>query len=303
MPKKIWTPHLIVLMVLLLSGMARMAPAAVATVDDDSDFPVQETETVRQTYPLADTGTSLLDIDTVWGSIDVVGTSSNQVQVVITKTIRAESKETLEKAKTEVTLAATRDEKGVRLYVDGPFRCRQDCDGCYRCRHHEGYVVQMDFQVQAPRRMNLSLRTVNEGHIKVEGVSGDFQLRNVNGSIDLLDADGSGKAKTVNGGVKVTFRGNPKANSEFSTINGPIEIYFAQDLAADFRFKTFNGGVYSDYELGALPAKAPEQGQHNGRFVFRADRFTGGRVGSGGPEIKIENLNGDIRVLQRHASL
>ena len=36
----------------------------------------------------------------------------------------------------------------------------------------------------------------------------------------------------------------------------------------------------------------------NGRFVYRSDRYTGGRAGSGGPEIKLENLNGDIRVLE-----
>jgi hypothetical protein len=97
----------------------------------------------------------------------------------------------------------------------------------------------------------------------------------------------------------VTFRANPKDNSEFATINGPIELYFLCDLSADFRFKNFNGGVYSDYELSALPGKAAVPDRRNGRFVFRTDRFTGGRVGSGGPEIKIENLNGDIRVLQR----
>lgn len=291
--RKRWISLLLVLAPLLAGAV----PAALAA--SDPDLPVQQTETIRQTFPVAPS----LDIDTVWGSIDVAGTSSSQVQVVITKTISAESQEALQKAKTEVTLATTRDENAVRLYVDGPFRCRQNCDGCCQCSHHEGYVVKMDFQVQVPAHMNLSLKTVNEGHIKVEGVSGNFLLRNVNGRIDLLNADGSGTVKTVNGGVKVTFRGNPRANSEFTTINGPIELYFAPDLSADFRFKTFNGGVYSDYELSTLPAKAPEQAQHNGKFVFRADRYTGGRIGSGGPEIKIENLNGDIRVLQRHADL
>jgi DUF4097 and DUF4098 domain-containing protein YvlB len=144
---------------------------------------------------------------------------------------------------------------------------------------------------------------VNEGNISVRGVAGDFSIHNVNGRVDVQDAAGSGLVKTVNGGVKVTFRTNPTAKSEFGTVNGPIELYFVQPLAADFRFKTFNGGVYSDYELTQVPSEPTEPERRNGRFIFRADRFTHGRIGSGGPEISIDTLNGDIRVLQRRASL
>ena len=109
------------------------APQPVATVEDDDDFdmPVKEEETLRQQYPLAATGDRILDVDNVWGSIDVVGADTTQVQVVIKKTIRAETKEALEKAKREVTLDAARDDTSVRLYVNGPFRCHNnDGDGC-----------------------------------------------------------------------------------------------------------------------------------------------------------------------------
>jgi hypothetical protein len=40
--------------------------------------------------------------------------------------------------------------------------------------------------------------------------------------------------------------------------------------------------------------------RHAGKVVFHTDRFTAGRVNAGGPEIKIENLNGDIRILENH---
>ena len=43
------------------------------------------------------------------------------------------------------------------------------------------------------------------------------------------------------------------------------------------------------------------QEEHRGaKVVFRADRYTGVRVSSGGPEIKMETLNGDIRILENH---
>jgi DUF4097 and DUF4098 domain-containing protein YvlB len=141
---------------------------------------------------------------------------------------------------------------------------------------------------------------VNDGHIKVQGVEGNYSVHNVNGGIEMLNIAGSGKVRTINGGVKVTFRENPRANSEYASLNGNVELYFAQNLAADFRFKTFNGGVFSDFPLSALPNRSATEERKNGKFIFRSDRYTGGRVGSGGPEIKVENFNGEIRVLERH---
>jgi DUF4097 and DUF4098 domain-containing protein YvlB len=220
------------------------------------------------------------------------------VQLVVIKTIRAESKEKLELAKKEVTLDITQNANSLRLYVNGPFRC--NCQDCGNRDHDSGYSVKMDFQIQVPNATELKLNTVNEGDIKVKGVSGNYAVNNVNGGIEMLNVAGSGKVRTVNGPVKVTFRENPHANSEYASINGNVELSFAQNLSADFRFKTFNGGVHSDFPLTALPARAATEERRNGKFIFRSDRYTGGRVGAGGPEIKIENLNGEIRVLESH---
>jgi len=158
----------------------------------------------------------------------------------------------------------------------------------------------MDFQIQVPATTDLKLRTVNDGEIKVQGVAGSYAVSNVNGGIEMLNVAGSGRVRTVNGGVKVTFRENPQTNSEYASLNGNVELYFKENLAADFRFKTFNGGVHTDFPMTALPAHAPTEERRNGKFIFRSDRYTGGRVGSGGPEIKVENFNGEIRVLERH---
>jgi hypothetical protein len=266
-------------------------------------MPVKDEETVRQSYPLSGAATDRrLVVDNIWGSVDVVAGTGDQVQLVVTKSYRAESKEALERAKKEVTLDVTQETGLLKLYVNGPFRCHNDnnSDGCCCNHRNQSYVVKMDFQLQVPPQMMLTLKTVNEGHIKVKGVAGNFSLHNVNGSIEMVEAAGSGVAKTVNGSVKVSFRTAPKENSEFATINGPIDLQFPHDLSADFRFKNFNGGVYSDYPLSALPNQQAEPERKNGHFVFRSNRYTGGRVGAGGPEIKIENLNGDIRVTERH---
>jgi hypothetical protein len=286
------------LAMLLLPQMS--APLQAAGDDDDSDssMRLQEKETIRKIFNLT-AEHKILEVDNIFGSIEVTGGEGNQVQLVVNKTIFAESKDRMETAKKEVTLDITDQPDFLKFYVNGPFRCNCN-DGCEGQRGDHGYRVKMDFQLQVPRNIEVKLKTVNSGSVHVQDVTGNFSVHNVNGRIEMLNVAGSGTAKTVNGPVKVTFRENPRENSDFGTINGNVELYFARGLAGDFRFKTMNGAVYSDFEMTSLPAQPVSSERHGTKFVFHSDRFTGGRIGSGGPEIKAENLNGDIRVLERH---
>lgn len=283
--------------------VAAMAQSASAGKRGDRWYEVKEDETITKTFTVDMSNPNrTIDIDNIWGSVEVTGGAGNQVEVVITKSIRAENQEGLARAKKEVTLDITQPDGGVRMFVDGPFRCnRSNCDGCINIRGEDtNYIVKMDFKVKVPERMKMKLRTVNEGNVRVTNVIGDYRVHNVNGHIDMVDVGGSGKARTVNGHVKVSFRENPKENSDFGSINGDVVLAMARNFAADLRFKTFNGEVFSDYQLQPLP-QTPAVGERRGsKFIFRSDRFTGGRVGAGGPEIKLENLNGDIRVVERH---
>ncbi len=279
---------------------AALGPAAVSakTKDDDAEYPVRDQENIQKSFPMPTTGQKTLEIDNVWGSIEVSADASDKVELTVQRTTRAESKEKLEKAKKEVTLDISQQEGALKLYVNGPFRCQ--CDDCRHSRDDDGYVVKMDFHVKVPRDTDLKVKTVNGGRVVVRGTNGSFLVRNVNGDIEMDNVSGSGTARTVNGPVIVSFRQNPRENSEFKTINGNVELRFAHDLSADFRFKTFNGGIYSDFPVTTLPVHAIQQERRGGKVVYRADRFTGARVNAGGPEIQIENLNGDIRILENH---
>jgi hypothetical protein len=258
-----------------------------------------EEEKIEKTFTMpAGAGRRTLEIDNVWGSIEVVGTVSEQARLSVNKSIRAESKGKIEQARREVTLDITQQVDALKLYVNGPFRC--DCHDCRHSRDDDGYMVKMDFQVQVPRDVDIKIKTVNEGNVLVRDINGSFVVRNVNGEIQIRNIAGSGTARTVNGPVKVSFRQNPREASDFETVNGAVELAFARDLSADFKFKTLNGGIYSDFPVTALPVQGMKEEHHGAKVIFRADRYTGARVNAGGPQIKVENLNGDIRILENH---
>jgi hypothetical protein len=269
-----------------------------AEARDDDGFRTTDQETIQKAFAMPASGPKSLDIDNVFGSIEVTADAADKVEMTVVRTNRAESKDKLEKAKKEVTLDISQDGGALKVYVNGPFRCH--CDDCRHSRDDDGYVVKMDFQVHVPKDIALYLKTVNEGHVRVRGTNGDFSVRNVNGDIEMDNVSGSGAARTVNGPVKVSFQQNPKENSDFKTVNGNVELKFAHDLSADFRFKTFNGGIYSDFPVTALPLH-PMEAEHRGaKVIYRADRYTEARVNAGGPQIQVENLNGDIRILENH---
>ena len=280
---------------------AAMGPETVSAKgrdDDDRYLSSRDEEKIQKSFTLPAAGHKSLEIDNVWGSIEVVADTTDKVELTVARTNQAESKEKLERAKKEVTMDVTQEEGALKLYVNGPFRCQ--CDDCRHSRDGEGYRVKMDFKVHVPRDIDIKVKTVNEGRVKVSNVNGSFVVRNVNGDIEMDNMAGSGTARTVNGPVIVSFRQNPRENSEFKTVNGNVELRFAHDLSADFSFKTFNGGIYSDFPVTALPVHAIQAEHKGGKVVYRADRFTGARVNAGGPEIQVENLNGDIRILENH---
>ncbi len=156
-----------------------------------------------------------------------------------------------------------------------------------------------DIELQVPRTAHLKLSTVNGGAITVSGVAGEFQLNNVNGGIDVNNADGFGRAHTVNGPVAISFARNPAGPTSVKTVNGKVQLSMPPGLNADVKVKTMNGKIYSDFAMAA-GASGPVTSSESGmKRIWRSDRFSNLRIGSGGPEIQIDGLNGDIQILQK----
>jgi hypothetical protein len=280
-----------------LCGACCAAVHEISATDDDAPSRVQEREEIRKSFFFPAGTAKTIDLDNVDGSVEVVGSASNDVELVVQKTLRADSQEQLAVARREVSLNITPPGDALRLYVDGPFRCENH--DCEEARDDRGYEVQMDFHLIVPRDATVHLRTVNRGRIRVEQLVGDFDLHNVNGGIEMKDISGSGRARTVNGGISAVFQDPPRASCEFSSVNGEVELQLSKNASADFRFKTMNGSVYTDFPMTALPGRAPITEHRGNRVVIRTDGTIGGRIGAGGPEISVDTLNGDIRI-QEH---
>ncbi len=245
---------------------------------------VEEKDTIRQSLP----GARSVEVDNIHGSIHVTGVEGGEVRLVVNRRATAPDQSTLEAARREVRLDISSAGGAVRLYVDGPFRKRS---------WSIDYTVRYDFELEVPRDADLKLRTVNEGGIVVTGVRGRFDVSHVNGPVEMKGLRGSGAVRTVNGGIKLAFEGEPREPLQVKTVNGQIAASFPRSLNAGLSFKTLNGDVYTDFEF--QPANQPMEGeQRDGKWIYRKRHQAAVKVGAGGPGHQFETVNGNIRILE-----
>ncbi len=137
------------------------------------------------------------------------------------------------------------------------------------------------------------------GDVRVENTTGDFDVSNVNGGIEMARSGRLGPGPYSERQDLGAVRRNPAKDCSFKSVNGTIEASFQPKLSADVRVKTFNGHAYTDFDATPLPAASPVSERRDGKFIYRSDRSTGMRIGNGGPEFKFDTLNGSIRIINR----
>lgn len=297
---------------LILIILMMCLAAFLAEAKDFEDLKVKETSTIEKTLSFSGSGARNLKLDNVFGAILVEGYNGKTVKLSATKTIRAESKEKLEKAKKEVTLDISTKGNSISIYVDGPFR-KKNKETHWKLEDL-GYIVQYDFRLKVPHHTALSVKTITQGDVQVTDIvgkcnignvngkieaanlEGDFDIHTVNGGIKVNGISGSGDVHTVNGKVVVDFDKNPGGSCSFKTVNGKLDISFKAGLSADFKLKTFHGSINSDFPFTYLPNSPVKGKRSNGKYVYKSNRSQAIRIGKGGPSIEMDTLNGSIYI-------
>lgn len=113
-------------------------------------------------------------------------------------------------------------------------------------------------------------------------ISGNLSGDAVNGSIELSDQDGPASASTVNGSVRLSFRG-PLKKSRIETVNGSIDVAFDKVSSVAYDLETVNGHI----EGGGVNL------QVEGKFGPKEAR---GRYNGGAEALHCETVNGTIRL-------
>ena len=145
---------------------------------------------------------------------------------------------------------------------------------------------------------NVKLSTVNGGNITANNLSGQLEIGNTNGGIQLTGISGSVVANTTNGNVKVSFKSiDPKAPMSFTSFNGNVDVTFPAGLKANLKARSDRGQVYSDFDVTPDPTQPKTtKTAKDGMYHLSVEDWVTGKIDGGGPEMMMKTFNGTIYI-------
>lgn len=139
--------------------------------------------------------------------------------------------------------------------------------------------------MKIPRKADFETHGIS-GNLTMGETQGRLQLRNVNGQIKAARISGVSQFADVNGGVEATFAPLNGKGIEAYDINGNVDFHFEGEVNADLNAWDINGRLNPD--LPGVQARNEEQGR--GRLKAR--------IGAGGAQIRIGQVNGNVNLLK-----
>jgi len=217
----------------------------------------------NQSYPLQPGGT--FELQNVNGPVQVEGWDRNVIEIHAVKI--AKDKES--------------DLDRVSIEVDAK---PNDVSVVTRYPQNEGVEVAVEYTIRVPHGARVEhIGTVN-GTLKIAGVESVEELRTVNGNIEVYEGGGNVHAHTTNGNVHLELsRALDEKGMAAETTNGSVLLAVLQDTQANLEARSLNGNFYSELPFSQETASRP--------------RETRGKFGKGGAPIRLNTVNGGIRIV------
>ncbi|HEX6041846.1 DUF4097 family beta strand repeat-containing protein [Longimicrobium sp.] len=161
---------------------------------------------------------------------------------------------------------------------------------------HSGSIdvddARIDFTVRVPAGVRLAASTV-EGDIEATGLRSPVNAASVSGNVRVSTSE-SARAATVSGDVDATFGQADGDDLEFASVSGDVVVRLAGDVGAEVEANTLSGDIQSDFDL-----RIRGNGSDNdGGFNIQVGKQASGTIGRGGPELSLNTVSGNIRVLR-----
>ena len=226
------------------------------------------TEEFHHTYPLSANGR--VELQNINGAVHIAAWDQNEVKVDAVK--RAPTEERLKDV--EIRIDAHADSIAIETHY------REQDEGWHGA-HNDPASVEYTLTVPRNARMD-EIKLINGG-LDVTGVAGEVHASCINGRLTARGLSAPARLATINGPLDAYFDRLPMTAVELSSINGPVELTIPSDAKARIEATTIHGGIDNDFGLHTNDHPYVGHDMH-------------GELGGGGAEIKLNNVNGPIRV-------
>lgn len=224
------------------------------------------TERFKQNYPLAADGT--IHLENVNGDIDIVAWDKAEVSLEAEK-----------KGKTDADLAK------VTLEIDSS-PAKLSIKTKYAKSGWFGNVnASVRYRLMVPAGVRLEKIDSVNSDITVTGVRGPVNLDTVNGRITATGLASDARLDSVNGGLSAEFASVDGVREvKLDSVNGRATVTLPKGAGARIDADSVNGSVTIDQQV-----KLGKVRRHS----------LTGEIGSGGPDISLETVNGSIAIKEK----
>ena len=232
----------------------------------------QVTEEFHQTYPLSATGR--VNLGNLNGGVKIKVWDRAAVQVDAVK--KAYRRERLAEAKIEVTST----EENIRIKTEYP----DQNQSFYKDDRRWDNPAIVEYSLTVPRKATLESIELVNGPLDIDGVEGSVKASSINGPVTARGLMGEARLSTVNGPLQAVFTQLDESKPiTLGSVNGQVTLIIPSDANAAIRAGTVHGAISNDF---GMKVKHGEYVGHN----------LDGQIGTGGPRIKLGNVNGGIRI-------
>jgi DUF4097 and DUF4098 domain-containing protein YvlB len=231
------------------------------------------TEEFHHTYPLGAGGR--VELENINGAVHITAWDQNEVKVDAVK--YANTKERMDEAEIEVENGSD--------YVSIRTKYR-DHDHTWE-RDGWNNPASVEYTITVPKNARLDEIKLINGPLDIHGVAGEVRASCINGHMRVEGLQGRVKLESVNSRMEVQFDKLSDSPVELTSVNGGIELTLPSDAKAEVEASTVSGSIEDDFGLHV----------NNHRYIGHDLR---GELGTGGPRIRLSNVNGRIEI--RHAN-
>ncbi len=249
-------------------------------IDYDSIFAdntgFNESEVIDKKITIAEgTFVSVIGVD---GSLDVQATDGNEAEIHIVRL--AKTKAALQRQQ------PTFEYRKFKQTGDANFlEVRVDDGGKSHLSFIWDEIIGRDdlrehVTMKLPRNVNFDASAIN-GRVNVAAFDRMVNANSINGNVTIAKANGFAQFVGINGNLKANIAGIDKENGiRLLAINGDVELRFLTDVNAKINAEGVNGRITTDLPKVRVEKQEPENYQ--------------AVVGTGGPEIFISKMNGNV---------
>jgi len=211
----------------------------------------------------------VLEVREMTGLVQVDASDGDAIVVNATRIANASTEEAAKALLKDFTIAETVTPDQITLDGTSP-----GVSIGFNKSHH------VEYHITVPRSTAVTIKSVNS-EIRVTGIGGALRVETTNGEITGTALGNGADVRSTNGTITLDLAKLGEAGVRCEMTNGHVSIALPADTKATINANLVNGDVQTD----KLNVAVREQ----------TNRRLSGTIGGGGPDIRVEMVNGDVR--------